>query len=297
MGKKCMLCPRECSARREDGHAGYCKMTGKGIRAARAALHFWEEPCISGTCGSGTIFFVGCNLRCVYCQNHEIASGRMGKEISVERLSEIFFDLQKQGAANINLVTPSHYADQIAEAIGLAKSRGFSLPFVYNCGGYEKTESLCLLDGLIDIYLTDFKYMNPESAMRYSNAANYPEVAKQALKEMVRQQPETLYTEDGMMKQGVIVRHLLLPGHRKEAEAIVEYVYRQYGNQVAVSLMSQYTPLTGLEDYPEINRKVTGREYDRLVDFAVSLGVENGFIQERESAGQCYIPSFHGEGI
>lgn len=297
MGKKCMLCPRNCGAERENGHAGYCKMTGRGIRAARAALHFWEEPCISGTCGSGAIFFAGCTLRCVYCQNREVAAGGMGKEISLERLIEIFFELQAQGAANINLVTPSHYADRIAEAVRRAREMGFSLPFVYNCGGYEKTESLKLLDGLIDIYLTDFKYMKRESAARYSNAANYPETAKRALDEMVRQQPQTVYAENGMMKWGVIVRHLLLPGHRREAESVVEYVHGRYGSQVAVSLMSQYTPLAGLSDYPEIDRRVTRREYERLVDFAVSIGVENGFVQEKESAKACYIPPFDGEGI
>lgn len=295
--KKCMLCPRGCGAERENGHAGYCGMTGEGIRAARAALHFWEEPCISGTCGSGTIFFAGCTLRCVYCQNREIAEGRTGSEISILRLVEIFFELEKKGAANINLVTPSHYADKIAEAIELAKKGGFSLPFVYNCGGYEKVESLKMLDGLIDVYLTDFKYMYEDSAARYSRAADYPVIAKKALAEMVRQQPEMIFSENGMLQKGVIVRHLLLPGHRKEAEAVVDYVHGQYGNQVSLSLMSQYTPLEGLLDYPEINRRVTKREYEKLVEFALTIGVENGFIQEKESAGRCYIPPFDGEGV
>lgn len=295
--KRCALCPRTCGAERENGRAGYCGVTGAGIRAARAALHFWEEPCISGTCGSGTIFFAGCTLRCVYCQNHEVAAGRMGREISVSRLAEIFFELERQGAANINLVTPSHYADKIADAIRLARGKGFRLPFVYNCGGYEKVETLRLLDGLIDVYLTDFKYMSEDSAARYSKAADYPHVVKRALAEMVRQQPQMIFSERGMLEKGVIVRHLLLPAHRKEAEQVVEYVHTHYGNQIALSLMSQYTPLDGLSDYPEINRRVTKREYEKLVDFALDIGVENGFTQEMGSAGRCYIPPFDGEGI
>lgn len=295
--KTCTLCPRNCHADRKGGHAGYCQVTGDGIRAARAALHFWEEPCISGRQGSGAVFFSGCSLRCVYCQNREIAQGGYGTEISKERLVEIFFELQGQGAANINLVTPSHYADQIAEAVADAKARGFSLPFVYNCGGYEKTDVLKKLQGLIDIYLTDFKYFSCESAARYSHAPDYPQTAKAAIEEMVKQQPEAVFSEDGMMQKGVIIRHLLLPGHRKEAEQIVAYLSEHYGNQVYLSLMSQYTPQEGLEKYPEINRRVTKREYDRLVDFALEKGVECAFIQEQESANQCYIPSFHGEGI
>ena len=297
MQKKCSLCPRECLTDRKNGTAGYCGMTGEGIRAARAALHFWEEPCISGRNGSGAVFFAGCTLRCVYCQNRKIAAGRTGIEISVERLVEIFFELKEKGAENINLVTPTHYSEQIADAIKMAKKQGFSLPFVYNCSGYEKTETLKMLEGLIDIYLTDFKYIKEETARRYSRAADYPETVKAALAEMVRQQPVPVFDENGMMTKGVIVRHLLLPAHRKEAEQIVEYVYEHYKDQVYLSLMSQYTPLEGLEDYPEINRKVTKREYEKFVDYALSLGIERAFIQERESVGEKYIPDFDGEGV
>lgn len=297
MENKCTLCPRECLADRKGGQAGYCGMTGQGIRAARAALHFWEEPCISGTTGSGAVFFAGCTLRCVYCQNREIAAGKQGIEITTERLAEIFFELQEKGAANINLVTPSHYADKIAEAILLAKKKGFCLPFVYNCSGYEKIETLRMLDGLIDIYLTDFKYMKEETARRYSKAGDYPEIAKAALAEMVRQQPAAVFSGEGMLKKGVIVRHLLLPAHRREAQQVIKYVWEHYGNQVYFSIMSQYTPLKGLEDYPEINRRVTKREYERLIDYALSLGVEQAFIQELESSESCYIPPFDGEGI
>ena len=225
--QKCRLCLRECKAERENGQMGFCGMTGKGIRAARAALHFWEEPCISGKGGSGAVFFAGCTLRCVYCQNREIAAGRMGEEISLSRLVDIFFELKEQGAENINLVTPSHYADKIMSAIRMAKERGFDLPFVYNCSGYEKVEILKQLTGLIDIYLTDFKYMSPESALRYSHAKDYPKAAKAALAEMMRQQPQTIYDEHGMMKRGVLVRHLLLPSHRKEAEQVVPFMLKQ----------------------------------------------------------------------
>ena len=295
--QKCRLCPRECKAERENGQMGFCGMTGKGIRAARAALHFWEEPCISVKGGSGAVFFAGCTLRCVYCQNREIAAGRMGKEISLSRLVDIFFELKEQGAENINLVTPSHYADKIMSAIRMAKESGFDLPFVYNCSGYEKVEILKQLTGLIDIYLTDFKYMSPESALRYSHAKDYPKAAKAALAEMMRQQPQTIYDEHGMMKRGVLVRHLLLPSHCKEAEQVVKYVYDTYKDQAALSLMCQYTPLGGLDNYPELNRRVTKREYEKLLDFAVELGVENGYMQEMESAKVCYIPPFDGEGI
>ena len=201
------------------------------------------------------------------------------------------------GAENINLVTPSHYADKIIQAIRMAKERGFDLPFVYNCGGYEKVKILKQLDGLIDIYLTDFKYMSAESAMRYSSAKDYPKVAKAALDEMMRQQPQTIYDGHGMLKRGVLVRHLLLPSHRKEAEQVVRYVYGTYKNRAALSLMCQYTPLEDLDAYPELKRRVTKREYEKLLDFAVELGVENGYMQEMESARKSYIPPFDGKGV
>lgn len=218
-------------------------------------------------------------------------------ELSVDRLVEIFFELEEQGAENIDLVTPDHFADQVKEAVLRARRQGFSLPFICNCSGYEKVETLRELEGLMDVYLMDFKYMKSESAERYSHAGDYPQVAKAALAEMVRQQPKLLFGEDGMLQKGVIVRHLLLPLHRREAEQIVEYVHRLYGEQVYISLLSQYTPVKGLDGYPEINRRVTRREYEKLLEFAVSLGIRYGFVQERESADVCYIPSFLGEGI
>lgn len=256
----------------------------------------WEEPCISGANGSGAVFFSGCPLRCVYCQNYQIARAERGTEITVERLSEIFLELQEKNAANINLVTPTHYTLEIIWAIELAKAKGMRIPIVYNCSGYEKVETLQLLDGIVDIYLVDYKYEDTEIAKRYSNAADYPFVVKLALTEMVRQCGAAEFGEDGMMKRGVIVRHLLLPGYLENAKAVVKYVYDTYGDSVFLSLMNQYTPLPHVEKWPELNRRVTEEEYDELVDYAIELGVENGFIQEGETAEESFIPEFDNEG-
>ena len=275
---------------------GYCGVKDT-LRVARAALHFWEEPCISGEEGSGAVFFTGCNLRCVFCQNFQIARAEQGKEITVERLSEIFLELQEQKANNINLVTATHYVPQVVESLKMAKERGLHIPVVYNCGGYETVETLKLLEGLVDIYLPDFKYVDNNRAKRYSRAEDYPETAKKALEEMVRQQPEAEFDERGIMKKGVIVRHLMLPGGIKDSKAVVKYLYETYGNQIFISLMNQYTPLPHVADYPEIDRKLKKFEYDRLVDYAISLGVENGFIQEGETAEESFIPAFTNEGV
>ena len=292
---KCSLCPRMCMADREIT-TGYCGVKNT-LRVARAALHFWEEPCISGEEGSGAVFFTGCNLRCVFCQNFQIARAEQGKEITVERLSEIFLELQAQKANNINLVTATHYVPQVVEALKKAKEQGLHIPVVYNCGGYESVETLKMLEGLVDIYLPDFKYVDSERAKRYSRAENYPEITKAALAEMVRQQPEAQFDDRGMMKKGVIVRHLMLPGGIKDSKAVVKYLYETYGDQIYISLMNQYTPLPHVAEYPEINRKVKKFEYDRLVDYAISLGVENGFIQEGETAEESFIPAFTNEGV
>lgn len=293
----CRLCPRDCGADRKNGQAGFCGVAGAGILAARAGLHMWEEPCITGGHGSGTIFFSGCPLRCVYCQNYAIARSETGKKITVERLTEIMLELQEKGAENINLVTPTHYTPEILQAVPGAKAKGLILPIVYNCSGYEKVDTLRMLDGVVDIYLTDFKYMEGEPARRYSRAADYPEVAKAALREMVRQQGTPVFDEEGRMKKGVIVRHLLLPGHLKNAKAVVKYVFETYGNQVYVSLMNQYTPLPQVGAFPELSRKVTKREYEKLIDYALSLGMEQGFIQEGETAEESFIPAFDYEGL
>ena len=215
----------------------------------------------------------------------------------MDRLAEIFLELQQQKAANINLVTPTHYTPQIVEAVTLSRTKGLSIPIVYNCGGYESVETLRSLEGVVDIYLTDFKYMQSEAAERYSRAADYPEVAKAALAEMVRQQPEARYDDSGMMTSGVIARHLLLPGHVQNAKAVVKYVYETYGDRVWLSLMNQYTPLLQVVDFPEINRKVTRHEYDRLIRYALSLGVENAFIQEGGTAAESFIPAFDYQGL
>lgn len=296
--ERCNLCPRNCNADRKNGQAGVCGVAGEGILGARAALHMWEEPCISGERGSGTVFFSGCPLRCVYCQNYQIAKAEVGKEISVMRLAEIFLELQeKKHAENINLVTPTHYTLEIVEAIQQAKRQGLTIPIVYNCSGYEKVETLKKLDGIVDIYLTDFKYVDNRLAARYSKAPDYPEIAKAALAEMVRQIGEPEFDQRDMMTKGVIVRHLLLPNALENGKQVVRYVYETYGAQVFLSLMNQYTPLPQVEAYPEIYRKVTEEEYDELVDYAIEIGVEQGFIQEGETAEESFIPAFDCEGI
>lgn len=270
------------------------------IYLARAALHMWEEPCISGESGSGAVFFSGCNLRCVYCQNHEIAAGRKGRQVSVERLSQIFLELQEKGAANINLVTPDHFVIKIAEAVLLAKEKGLRLPVVYNGSGYEKEGIIENLSGIVDIFLTDFKYMDVKAAQKYSFASDYPEVAKKALAQMVKLVGEPVFDEKGMMTRGVIVRHLLLPGHKGNAKDVIRYVYETYGDRVYLSLMNQYTPFERLKenpDYRELCRKVTRREYEAVIDYALSLGVRNAYIQEGDVAKESFIPAFDYEGI
>ena len=292
----CTICPRNCKVNRYQGQKGICGVTGTGIYGARAALHMWEEPCVSGKNGSGAVFFSGCPLRCVYCQNYQIARAERGTEITVERLSEIFLELQEQNAANINLVTPTHYTLEIIRAVKMARAKGLQIPIVYNCSGYEKVETLQLLDGIVDIYLVDYKYEDSSIAKRYSNAPDYPQIVKLALTEMVRQCGNAEFDESDMMRRGVIVRHLLLPGYLENAKDVVTYVYDTYGDKVFLSLMNQYTPLPHVDKWPEINRRVTEEEYEELVDFAIGLGVENGFIQEGETAKESFIPEFDNEG-
>lgn len=299
--KSCEICPRECGIDREQGKTGYC-LADSRLRVARAALHMWEEPCISGSCGSGAVFFSGCNLRCIYCQNHEIAAGSRGKIITTERLAEIFLELEKQGAANINLVTPDHYLPDIVKALCMAKEHGLTVPIVYNGSGYEKKEIIAELDGIIDIFLTDFKYMDKKLAERLSNAPDYPEQAKAALSQMVKITGEPVFDKDGMMQKGIIVRHLLLPGHKRNAEAVLEYLWETYGDSIYISLMNQYTPMNHLisikENVPkELLRKVTKREYEQVVDFALQLGITNAFIQEGDVARESFIPEFDETGV
>lgn len=294
--EECKLCPRNCKVNRNQGQKGYCRETSELV-VARAALHYWEEPCISGEAGSGAVFFSGCAMGCVFCQNKKIANGTSGKKITQERLVDIFFELKEQGALNINLVTASHYVPQVIEAIRSAREKGFDLPFVYNCSGYEKVETIRMLEGYIDIYLPDFKYYDNNIAKRYSKADHYFEYASKALQEMVRQTGEAIFAEDGRMLKGVIVRHLQLPDHMEDSKKIIQYLYSTYHDQIYISIMNQFTPLSGLEGYPELNRTLSDTEYDELVDYAIELGVENGFIQEGETASESFIPDFDETGV
>ena len=294
--ENCLLCPRKCGINRSTGQTGVCGVSSE-IKVARAALHYWEEPCISGERGSGAVFLSGCSLHCVFCQNREISDGKAGKVISKERLSDIFMELADKGANNINLVTPGQYIPDIVWAVNDAKSRGMKLPIIYNTSGYENVTELKLLEGIVDVYLPDFKYMDSTLSARYSRAKDYPSVAKQALSEMVRQQPDVVIDDaTGLIQKGVIVRQLLLPGHVNDAKAVLKYLYDTYHDHVYISMMSQFTPIA-LKDYPEINRTVTRREYERLVDYALEIGITNAFIQEGDVAKDSFIPAFDCEGV
>ncbi len=293
----CTLCPRACHANRLAGSVGFCGQTAD-LTAARAALHFWEEPCISGTCGSGAVFFSGCNLQCVFCQNHNIAIGQTGQSLSLERLSEIFMELQEKGAANINLVTGSHFIPQICYALETAKSKGLQIPIVYNTSSYEEISTLKLLDGLVDIYLPDLKYQSAALSLKYSHAADYFEKAAAAIAEMFRQVGKPAYDADtGLMKKGIIVRHLLLPGQSGDSKRVLRYLHQTYQNDICVSIMNQYTPLPHVADHPELNRKITDEEYEKILSFADKIGIEEGFFQEGDTVGESFIPTFDGEGL
>lgn len=294
--ENCLLCPRKCGTNRRTGQTGVCGVSSE-IKVARAALHYWEEPCTSGKRGSGAVFFSGCSLHCVFCQNREISDGKAGKVISKERLSDIFMELADKGANNINLVTPGQYIPDIVWAVNDAKSRGMKLPIIYNTSGYENVTELKLLEGIVDVYLPDFKYMDSTLSARYSRTKDYPSVAKQALSEMVRQQPDVVIDDaTRLIQKGVIVRQLLLPGHVNDAKAVLKYLYDTYHDHVYISMMSQFTPIA-LKDYPEINRTVTRREYERLIDYAIKIGITNAFIQEGNVAKDSFIPAFDGEGV
>lgn len=294
--ENCLLCPRKCGINRAAGQTGVCGVSAE-IRVARAALHYWEEPCISGEKGSGAVFFSGCSLHCVFCQNREISDGKVGKIISKERLRDIFLELKAKGANNINLVTPGQYIPDIVWAVSDARRYGMELPIVYNTSGYENADELKQLEEIVDVYLPDFKYMDSTLSARYSRAKDYPSVAKQALSEMVRQQPDVVIDDStGLIQKGVIVRQLLLPGHVNDAKDVLKYLYDTYHDHVYISMMSQFTPIA-LKDYPEINRTVTRREYERLVDYALEIGITNAFIQEGDVAKDSFIPAFDCEGV
>ena len=279
------------------------------IYAARAALHMWEEPCISGENGSGAVFFTGCTLRCVFCQNHEIAAGKRGQKIDESHLAEIFLKLQQQKANNINLVTPTQYVLPIIAAVKKAKAQGLKIPVVYNTSGYERVETLKNLEGIVDVYLPDFKYMDSRLSQQYSYAADYTETAKKALEEMIRQTGKPVfftaedelvkegYVEEQIMKRGVIVRHLLLPACVKDSKAVIKYLYDTYKDDIYISIMNQYTPVNRIKEYDNLNRRVTKKEYDEVVDYAIELGVVNGFIQEGGTADESFIPEFDYTGL
>ncbi len=297
--KSCTLCPRKCSIDRTVTK-GYCNEKSE-LHVSRAALHMWEEPCISGEHGSGTVFFSGCNMGCVFCQNKEISRGKVGKVITTERLIEIFFELQEKGANNINLVTGDMFIPTIKTAIERAKSRNIKIPFLLNTSSYIEVDTLKMLDGLIDIYLPDFKYIREQDAVRYSKAKGYVDVAKAALDEMIRQHPNCEFGsdngEENLIKKGVVVRHLLMPGMLIQAKMIVKYLYDKYGDNIFISLMNQYTPNGQLQEYPEIDRRVSERDYKSLVEYAAYIGVVNGYMQVGETAKESFIPSFDCSGV
>lgn len=294
--QSCSLCPRNCHADRLEGRTGYCGMDQK-LRVARAALHMWEEPCISGTRGSGAVFFSGCNLRCCFCQNRDIAIGNSGLEITVERLTEIFLELQEKDAANINLVTGTHYIPQIIKALDSARKQGLKIPVVYNSSGYENVDALKLLDGYVDVYLPDYKYAQSTLAEQFSHAPDYPKRALEAVAEMVRQTGIPEFDTNGYIQKGTIVRHLVLPGHTKNSEEVLRILNQKFGNQIYISIMSQYTPVFQHKIYTELNRHVTKREYRKVLKYAFETGIENGFFQDGESAEESFIPPFDYTGV
>ncbi len=291
----CNICPRNCNAIRsgENKKYGFCGMPENPV-IAKVSLHEWEEPCISGRNGSGTIFFSGCTLKCVFCQNYEISTKGYGREISVERLTEIFKELEDKNAENINLVNPTHFSKAIIEALNIYKPK---IPVVYNCSGYEKVETLKKFEGLIDIYLTDLKYFDGNVSKKYSCAEDYFEVSEKAVKEMLRQQSENIFDENNMMKKGVIIRHLVLPGNLTQTEKILKWIKNSLPEGTLISLMSQYVPFGEAEKYKEINRKITRREYNKALDMLEELKLENGFVQELSSSSKNYIPDFNLSGV
>lgn len=292
----CTLCPRECHAGRAGGNKGACGESDR-LKIARAALHFWEEPCISGSCGSGAIFFSGCSLRCVFCQNEAISHNGAGIVTDTTSLAKMMIDLQNNGAHNINLVTAGHFIPHVVAALDIAKSAGLTVPIVYNSSGYEKAETLKLLCGYIDIYLPDFKYISSKTALAYSSAADYPEIASAAIEEMFKQVGEPKYSSSGMLQKGLIVRHLALPLHTHEAINIIDYLFSRYGNSIIYSVMSQYTPPEHTLDFTPLNRRLSRREYNRIVEHCISLGIENGYFQSLNSSVKSFTPDFDGTGV
>ena len=291
----CKLCPRKCAINRRI-RTGVCGSSNT-VKVARASLHYFEEPSISGVNGSGTIFFSGCNLKCCYCQNKDISGENFGREITIERLAEIMLELQSKKAHNINLVTPTHFVPSIIEAIKLAKEKGLNIPIVYNTSGYEDVLTLKLLAPYIDIYLTDFKYFSNDLGKKFSKCSNYFNITSKALDEMYRQTGKNEFNKDGLMTKGILVRCLILPTLSDDTKKIIEYVYKKYQDNVYLSIMNQYTPVTYNKDYPFLNQTLSATEYDEVVDYAVDLGIKNAYIQEGETCSESFIPPFDLEGV
>lgn len=293
--ENCTLCPKMCGVNRKNGEVGFCGADSK-IKIARCDLHFWEEPCISGKNGSGTVFFSHCNLRCVYCQNHKISHMGIGKTVSVEELADSFLTLQEKGANNINLVTPTHFVPQIIESVKIAKNNGLTLPILYNSSGYENTHTIKMLNGIVDIYLPDLKYFNDKYGERYSGVTNYFKIASEAISEMFLSVGKCVFDENGIIKKGVIVRHMVLPHLLFDSKKVIDYLYKTYKDDIFISIMNQYTPVPSLPDaYPELSEKISKEYYDTLIDYAVNLGVKNAYIQEGDTAKESFIPEFFGE--
>ena len=289
--KMCTLCPHECKVNRLENNNGRCR-AGKNVKIGLTQVHKFEEPCISGESGSGTVFFTGCNLSCVFCQNYKISQEYKGREITIEELADEFIFLQEKNVNNINLVTGFMYVPQIIEAIKIAKEKGLNIPIVYNTSGYESVETLKLLEGYVDIYLPDFKYYYNELGEEYSKVKNYFEVVIDAINEMRRQQPENIFDENGIMKKGIIIRHLVLPNHIRNSKRVLKYIKDEFGKDTLISVMAQYFPSNIADKYENINRKLNEEEYDSILEYLEILGLENGFVQDLEDEEEKYVPDF-----
>lgn len=318
MLNQCTLCNRNCKVNRNNEQLGFCRASNK-VKIARAALHFGEEPPISQANGSGTVFFSHCNFNCVFCQNHNISQGNVkdatsttddlkekdyilensvtGIEVSIKRLSEIFLELQEKGANNINLVTPTHYVPQIIEALKIAKKNSLTIPILYNTNGYDSLDTINALEGYIDVYLPDFKYFNDKYAIKYSKVNNYASSAGKVIAEMFNQVGRPKFDSKGNIVKGVIIRHLMLPGLLFDSKKVIDYIYTNYGDNVYISLMNQYVPMFKACDYPEINKSLNPKHYESLINYALDLGVENGFVQDSGTNSVAYIPDFNLEGV
>lgn len=293
--RECRLCPRSCGIDRFN-QIGFCGASDK-VKIALVSLHQWEEPCLVGERGAGTVFFSNCNLRCCFCQNHQISQGGYGIEVTVDRLAEIFLEQQERRAANIDLVTPTHYMPQIITALDMAKSKGLNIPIVYNSNGYENVETIELLKGYVDIFLPDLKYFDDETAVRYSSAPKYFDTASKAIAKMFEFVGSTEFDSSGLMKRGLIVRHLILPSHRHESMKIVEWLYKTFGDAIYISLMNQYTPMFNASKFKELNRRLTTFEYDSVINYALELGIKNCYIQVGKTASTEFVPNFNLDGI